>query len=131
MDIISADDTRNWVKNGPSNVLMKKVENTGQNVKDKGLTTSQIRNIFTKVKEIETKGINKMKADFIMLKPLTAYACKRAGKEGFNIMKDNFINPAIDQVIQDEDEAVIEKRFNNFAKLFEAILAYHKAYGGK
>jgi CRISPR-associated protein Csm2 len=46
-------------------------------------------------------------------------------------MKDNFINPAIDQVLQDADEVVIEKRFSNFAKLFEAILAYHKAYGGK
>jgi CRISPR-associated protein Csm2 len=133
MAFILEEDTRNWINNGPSNDLMGRVEETGKHVKENGLTTSQIRNIFTKVKEIEAKGINKMKADFVMLKPLTAYACKRAtkkGLDGFEVMKNKFINPAIDQVLQDADEGVTEKRFHNFVKLFEAILAYHKAAGG-
>jgi CRISPR/Cas system CSM-associated protein Csm2 small subunit len=41
------------------------------------------------------------------------------------------LSNAIDLVAADKDAAVQAKRFGYFVDLFEAILAYHTAAGGK
>jgi len=126
---ISQDETKTWINEGPNNTLLEKVEKIGKYVANEGLSTSQIRAIFTKLKEIDTKGIEGNEASFLMLKPLVAYASGRHNKEGLRKFKDNIINPGVDAVLS--GEADIKMKFKNFVKLLEAVLAYHKAHGGK
>jgi len=141
-----------WVKNGPSNDLIKQVDKFGEYIakllqktpynrktndnnkdigKEENVTTSQIRQIFGKLKSIEAKGYEStgMRTEFIMLKPLLAYAAGRHNKTGIDRLKDR-VNWGIDAVLNGPVEEET-KRFKNFCKLFEAILAYHKAHGGK
>ena len=85
------------------------------------LSTSQIRNIYGAVKKMQMKGgLDPHK--LLMLKPKLAYAAKRHGK-GVNMLKE-ILTRAIDMVGNDP------ANFNRFVDFFEAILAYHKAYGG-
>ena len=85
------------------------------------LSTSQIRNIYGAVKKMQMKGgLDPHK--LLMLKPKLAYAAKRHGK-GVNMLKE-ILTRAIDLVGDDP------ANFNRFVDFFEAILAYHKAYGG-
>jgi CRISPR-associated protein Csm2 len=62
----------------------------------------------------------------ILLKPKLAYAVGRNSKvKGLEILRD-ILGSAIDLVAEKK-----EPRFQNFCRFFEAILAYHKAEGGK
>ena len=40
------------------------------------------------------------------------------------------LNPALDEVTHEKDAARQDAHFKRFVEFFEAILAYHKAYGG-
>ena len=85
------------------------------------LSKSQIRNIYGAVKQMQMKGgLDPHK--LLMLKPKLAYAAKRHGK-GVNMLKE-ILTPAIDMVGDDP------ANFDRFVDFFEAILAYHRAYGG-
>jgi CRISPR-associated protein Csm2 len=102
-------------------ILVKEAEQRGKQLA-RDLTTSQIRNIYGAVKKMQMKGeLDSHK--LLMLKPKLAYAAKRHGG-GVNTLKD-VLTQAIDLVGNDS------KNFNRFVDFFEAILAYHKAYGGK
>ena len=102
-------------------ILVKEAEQRGKQLA-RDLTTSQIRNIYSAVKKMQMKGeLDSHK--LLMLKPKLAYAAKRHGG-GVNTLKD-VLTQAIDLVGNDS------KNFNRFVDFFEAILAYHKAYGGK
>ncbi len=94
----------------------------------KALTTGQLRKFFGEVKRIETAGVQKCKDDLVMLKPLLAYAVGRAKKENRIKEFSEEITNAIDAVLEGED---IEGGFRNFVKILEAIVAYHKRYGGQ
>jgi CRISPR-associated protein Csm2 len=119
-----------WIKNGPNNSLLNVTEDFGKKLKDQGLTTSQIRQVFSKLKNIEAKGFAQQRTEFMMLKPFIAYAAGRQQKvAGLQSFKTS-ISKAIDTVFAD-GESKEETRFNNFCKLFEAILAYHRAHGGR
>jgi CRISPR-associated protein Csm2 len=59
-----------------------------------------------------------------MLKPKMAYAAARAQGQGAKILT-SVLSHAIDAVGSDAS------KFPRFVDLFEAILAYHKAAGGK
>jgi CRISPR-associated protein Csm2 len=91
------------------------------------LTTSQIRNIYGTVKKLEMVGDREdVIAKLILLKPKLAYAYGRNDKvQGLRILKD-ILSDAIDLVAEKK-----EVRFQNFCRFFEAILAYHRAEGGK
>lgn len=88
----------------------------------KRLSSSHIRNIYGIVKQMEMT-----KFDFhrlVLLKPKLQYAAKRDGSAEARQLAD-LLTVAIDAV--GDNEAY----FKRFADFFEAILAYHKAYGGK
>jgi CRISPR-associated protein Csm2 len=102
--------------------LVKAAEGLAPGFKERGLTTSQIRNIFGMVKKMETEGFDANK--FILLKPKLAYAAARANADGTHAFAE-VLTRAIDVV---DDDA---KKFARFVDFFEAILAYHKAAGGK
>ncbi len=90
------------------------------------VTTSQIRNIYGTVKMLEGRGLSDdVLFKLILLKPQLAYAAGRHDKvPGMQVLR---------RVLSDCIDLVYEKkeRFDNFCKFFEAILAYHRAEGGK
>lgn len=94
------------------------------------VSTSQIRNIYGTVKKLEMQNEfdNQAYRQLLLLKPKLAYARGRAEtkkRPAFEKL-EQALGHAIDAVNLEDREAF--KRFCNF---FEAILAYHKAYGGK
>lgn len=71
---------------------------------------------------MEMHGFNK--DELLLLKPKLAYAAAKPGaKKGIIDLKE-VLSTAIDNV----DDA---DKFKNFVNFFEAILAYHRAAGGR
>jgi len=122
---------KDWVSHGPELNLLQAAENLGKTLCREKLTTSQIRQVFTRLKSIEAKGFTGQRTEFMMLKPYIAYAAGRQDKvRGLHTFKKK-ITCGIDFVLQADDEQEQQKRFYNFCKFFEAVLAYHRASGGK
>ena len=109
------------VINEGGEILVKTAEQFGQQLA-RNLTTSQIRNIYGAVKKMQMKGGELDTHKLLMLKPKLAYAAKRHGG-GVDTLKD-VLTQAIDLVGKDKE------KFSRFVDFFEAILAYHKFYGG-
>jgi len=97
-------------------------------IKIKDVSTSQIRNAYGTVKKLEMQSefTDKSYRELLLLKPKLAYARKRSQKEYIFKDLEEALGEAIDAVDVKQPETF--KRFCNF---FEAILAYHKANGGK
>lgn len=92
------------------------------------LTSTQIRIFFSEVKRIQGKGIEKEPTAFMLLKPKLAYAAKRGKSKKLDEFRI-IMEKAIDAV--DIENENFQERFQRFVDFMEAILAYHKAYGGK
>ena len=110
--------------------LVRFAEQTANRLKKNGLKTSQIRNIFTEVRQIQAlwnRDPDRAVRRLSMLRPKLAYQAKRVPE--VKGLKD-VLTEAIDQVVQSPNE-VRDQRFQRLVDLFEAILAYHKAYGGR
>ncbi|MFI3198468.1 MAG: type III-A CRISPR-associated protein Csm2 [Methylococcaceae bacterium] len=92
------------------------------------VSSSQIRNAYGTVKKLEMQSVfdNKSYRELLLLKPKLAYARGRSSKKEIFKKLEDTLSAAIDAVDVKEPETF--KRFCNF---FEAILAYHKAHGGK
>ena len=114
--------------------LVKEADNLGKNLKNSGLTTAQIRALFGEVRQIQAQwgmgGLNRDKAyrRLILLKPKMAY---RARKERGKAVEElvSVLDAAVDEVISAKQNER-DDHFQRFVEFFEAILAYHKAYGG-
>jgi len=126
-----------WIKNSLDEKAISFAEEFGKDLtsKDKKekdrLTTNQIRNFFGEVRRIQLKGVLSEKTAFLLLRPKLAYAAKRAGNISANDFKEVMEKAhKIVMEVENNDEE-FEKRFKNYVDLLEAILAYHKAYGGK
>lgn len=122
-------DLRRAVLSGIDRTFINEAKVFGEHMKKRELTTSQIRNIFGRVKKMQQEGFDL--ANFLMLKPYLAYAAGRPGGASVRPLKE-VLTPAIDAVAEsgsDPDEQ--ERRFKRFCQGFEAILAYHRAAGGK
>jgi CRISPR-associated protein Csm2 len=117
--------------------LVVVAQQVGEWLKEKGFTTSQIRNIFGEVRRIEQQPNDgstlspKAYRDLVLLKPKLAYQHARAGgegkagaKEAMGFLRD-ILSDSIDLVGRDQT------RFTHFVEFFEAILAYHRSAGGK
>ena len=112
-------------------VLVKAAENLGTSIshRNNGITTSQIRKVYSAVKKIQMKvqvDTEFERNDLVLLKPKLAYVAARAprGREASTEKLKDALTEAIEQV-DDHD------KFKNFVNFFEATLAYHKAAGGK
>lgn len=138
--ISSFDST--WIKNeftddtiGFADWFGKELTTGGEKLR---LSTSQIRNVFGEIKRIqlrvagESSKLNANKTDFLLLKPKIAYAAARAGKteENHGALKFKKIMTQAHNEVKLGTAGDL-KRFENFCDFIEAILAYHKAYGGK
>lgn len=101
------------------NLTIPKLKNKWK-VKRKELTTNQLRKFFGEVKRLQTFK-NLPEEELAMLKPKLAYAVARVGDEDAKI--NDFY-----EVMQEGIDMVSDKEeFKNFIKIFEAIVAYHKA----
>lgn len=103
------------------------IEKKGRSIEQKEakLTTNQLRKFFGEVKRQQMSGYDE--TDFVLLKPKLAYAVGRAKDEYAKINDFYFvIANAVDKVKAPTKEES-EIRFKNFIKIFEAIVAYHKA----
>ena len=116
-----------WITEGADDKMIEFADKLGNFLKDKGVSSSQLRNIYGEIMRIKMKKFDELKTDFLLLKPKVAYNYGRikSGKEkdGFKKFVEAF----------DKAHALVNdnKTFGNFQKFFEAILAYHKYYGGK
>lgn len=77
-----------------------------------GLTTSQLRNVYSKILEAETP------VELQLLRPNLAYVAARNDK-----MEAKKVMAFVDYLIQQVDSTEKQKSFN---KVLEAIVAYHK-----
>jgi CRISPR-associated protein Csm2 len=113
--------------------LVEQAERLGKHLKEIGLSTSQIRSLFGEIRQIQAEwGTNPQRAfrRLVLLKPKMAYRARkeRKGKAVGELVK--VLDPALDYVIKAEPKDQ-EKNFQRFVEFLEAILAYHKAYGGE
>lgn len=122
-----------WIETGIKEGAITYAENLGKRLVDERFTTSQIRNFYGELIRIKLNGIESAKniASFHLLHPKLAYAAKRAektGGRGATTFKDEILK-AHKAVKIDQPDA--KNRFSYFCDLCEAILAFHKAYGGR
>ncbi len=90
------------------------------------LTTSQIRNVYSEIKRIQARSYDKEKNSFFLLKPKVAYATARAtSSKGYGMDMFKGIFDQAFQYVKDSET------YDNFCNLMEAVLAYHRFYGGK
>jgi len=115
--------------------LVREADKLGKELAKQRLATTQIRALFGEVRQIEAqwqmgdKQRKKAERRLILLKPKMAYRAKRERGRGVRELV-NVLDPAIDLVIDEKDPQKKQEHFQRFVDFFEAILAYHKAYGG-
>lgn len=113
-----------WITEEADKDLVVFAEKAGKFMADNDLTNSKIRSIYGEIKRIQMGVFEKEKSSFFLLKPKVAYALGRdKNNEGLKLFKLVF-----DRCYDDVKD---QKTYHNFCNLIEAILAYHKANGGK
>lgn len=125
------DFQNDWIETGIKGAAINYAEKLGARLVDERFTTSQIRNFYGELKRIQLNGISSNVSSFHLLHPKIAYAAKRAektGARGANTFKEEILKAHRAVRI---DESGAEKRFLHFCDLCEAILAFHKASGGR
>lgn len=117
--------------------LVKEAQALGQALaqpadrKNQPLATSQIRSIYGEVLRIKADWLESHDAKrqararraLVLLRPKMAYRAKKEKGQAVKQLVD-VLDPAV-ALVKDDVE-----NFRRFAEFFEAILAYHKAYGG-
>ncbi|MGE0826959.1 MAG: type III-A CRISPR-associated protein Csm2 [Candidatus Binatia bacterium] len=117
---ITDDDIKKLIASD-SKLMVQVAESFGKHIA-RDVSSSHIRNIYGTVKQMEMSGFTYH--ELILLKPKIAYAAKRDGHRAAEELRD-VLTTAIEAVGEDAG------RFQRFADFFEAILAYHKAHGGR
>jgi CRISPR-associated protein Csm2 len=129
---ISSQDITKIIVDGDAEVLVTQSKTFGEAVQTAGLTKSQIRGIFGTVRQIEAawdKADSKQNLRrVLLLKPRLAYQAAREPKVK---PLTKVLTDAIDLVAKGQNAAEQKRRFDFFVDLFESILAYHTAAGGR
>lgn len=125
---IDSEFSSAWISNQITESCINYTSKFGEYLAKNGLTTSQIRNIFGEIKRIQMNQFSENKTAFLLLRPKMAYAAKRANTNGATEF-EKVMKLAHDAVASGTDGD--SKRFENFCDFVEAILAYHKAAGGR
>lgn len=113
-----------WITDAATAEMIDYTRNAGKYMANKNLTKSKIRSIYGEIKRIQMRGYEQEKSSFFLLKPKVAYALGRDDKnQGLKLFKLIFDRCSGDVTNQ--------KSYENFCGFMEAILAYHKFYGGK
>ncbi len=120
-----------------SELLVQRAQLIGDKIKN-DVTTSQVRNIFGPVRQIQLRWRSDTPPDeaekafrqVMLLRPKLAYQAKRVNKAGLYDL-EKILGAAIEEVGRAQDLRNRHDRFRRFVEFFEAILAYHTAAGGK
>ncbi len=138
--LIIAEDTSEAIR-----ALTETAEKIGEALAD-DVTTSQIRNIFGTVRMIEqeVKTLEddkplpiRVQRDLQMLRPKLAYQYGRVqGRDDVQGRDSDRKKAAMGALTSILSQAIAlvgsdVRRFRNFMDFFEAILAYHRRYGGR
>ncbi len=113
-----------WIQDEADKDLIEYAEKSGKFMAQNGLTNSKIRSIYGEIKRIQMGDFEKEKVSFYLLKPKVAYALGRDSRNEGLILFRKIFDHCFSHVID-------SKTFINFCNLLEAVLAYHKSYGGK
>lgn len=113
---------------GDKEKLIEDAEKFGKYLAEQNLSTSQIRNIFSETKRM--KSYEKSKSELMLLRPKLAYVAGRHGKwkQGRLVGPVPTLSKILNECIKNVNSEIA---FENFKDFFEAILAYHRYYGGK
>ncbi len=155
MGNISDQEFKAIIVDGNYDTLVDIAQKVGAELASSKLSTSQIRGIFGTVRRIEMdwsdpsrqkqqgdagKAVDpsvpektlQAQREFALLRPRLAYQAKRENGQAVQKLR-NVLEPSIIKVNEGKQEGEIKyyKRFRNFVDFFEAILAYHRANGGK
>lgn len=115
---------KSWIIDGAEESMIAFAEKSGKYMAENGLTNSKIRSIYGEIKRIQMGSFKEEKASFLLLRPKVAYALGRdKNNKGLQLFKLVFDAAA--------KSVTNEKEFQNFCNYIEAILAYHRANGGK
>lgn len=113
-----------WIQIEADKDLIEYAEKSGSFMAQNGLTNSKIRSIYGEIKRIQMGDFEKEKVSFYLLKPKVAYALGRDPRNEGLILFKKIFDHCFPYVTN-------SKTFINFCYLLEAVLAYHKSYGGK
>jgi len=109
--------------------LVDCADKLGKFLYDNGLKTSQIRKFLDAVKKMKyqenASGKFNYRNEAMMIKPKLAYASGRQDQ------KKNSVKPLMEVMNICIDKIKAKEDFDKFYKFVEAIVAYHKFYGGK
>lgn len=129
-----------WLRTGLNKEAILFAEKFGAWLAQNQLTTTQIRNIYGEIKRIQMRDEKDFRdAEALLLKPKLAYARARSSgqksKEALTSLAE-IMNAGIDAIFDDRNDINFGRpekynRFENFALFFEAVIAYHRAQGGK
>jgi CRISPR-associated protein Csm2 len=115
--------------------LVRRARQLGEELA-KPLTTSQIRALFGEVRQIQAQWSMGdphralARRRLTLLKPKMAYRARKESGQGVARLV-NELDAALDLVLDQKNEERQTQCFQQFVEYFEAILAYHRAYGGK
>lgn len=117
--------------------LVESAKTIGEALAQQGLTTSQIRAIFGEVRRIE--GMWKIKdqaplasRSLHLLIPKMEYRARKERNNKGGLGVENLVAILVPTVsfVNESNVEKSEQNFTRFVEFFEAILAYHKAFGG-
>ena len=117
-----------WITLGADAEMIAFAEELGKDLAQKGVTSSQFRNVYGEIKRIQALGWEKGKSAFYLLMPKMAYAIGRSRDKGTKDSKTSTEGlMELKTVIQQATEKVNDdSTLNNFCNLVESILAFHK-----
>ena len=112
---------REIIEEGNGKKLNEVAEKLGRLYAERNLSTSQIRSVLNEIQSMQRYDEHRLQ----LLRPKLAYVAGRHFRNA-PIIKEDF-QPLMDQSIR----MVNKDNFKNFKNFVEAIVAYHRFYGGK
>ena len=117
-----------WITTGVNDACMELCEELAKDMVDKRVSSSFLRNIFGELRRLEAGNFENHLSEFVMLRPKMAYACGRAIER--NPKSKDVLNALLEFYKQMAKEVETTAHFKNLVSVMEAIVAFHKAFGG-
>ena len=121
---------------GRYDLLVNFAEKLGVYLAESEFTTSQIRNIFGEIRRLHDRDrYSRNRHRLHMLRPKLAYMAARQGKDKTKRAAKELqkvLTRCIEEVFKGAPDLDTEyDRFSRLADFLEAVLAYHRAAGGR
>lgn len=117
-----------WITTGVNDACMELCEELAKDMVDKRVSSSFLRNIFGELRRLEAGNFENHLSEFVMLRPKMAYACGRAIER--NPKSKDVLEALLEFYKKMAKEVKTTAHFKNLVSVMEAIVAFHKAFGG-